>query len=93
MMLIVIHLFRLMERGFSSLNGAVAAISMTNGKVLDVVAMGRHCQGCVNINALENNDELMKLKADHNCSITHRFCSGYGNEKDRKYSTAQKITV
>ena len=59
------------RRGFSSLNGAVAAISMNNGKVLDVVAMSRHCQGCVNINALENNDGLMKLKADHNCSITH----------------------
>ena len=58
------------RRGFSSLNGA--AISMTNGNVLDVVAMSRHCQGCVNINALENsNGELMKLKAEHDCSITH----------------------
>ena len=41
------------RRGFSSLNGAVAAISMVNGKVLDVAAMTRHCQGCVNINALK----------------------------------------
>ena len=62
------------RRGFSSLNGAVAAISMVNGKVLDVAAMTRHCQGCVNINALKSNvseNEFMKYKAEHNCSITH----------------------
>ena len=62
------------RRGFSSLNGAVAAISMVNGKVLDVAAMTRYCQGCVNINALKSNvseNEFMKYKAEHNCSITH----------------------
>ena len=64
------------RRGFSSLHGAVAAISMANGKVLDATSMSRHCQGCVNINALQNghntsHDEVMKLKAEHVCSITH----------------------
>ena len=60
--------------GFSSLNGAVAAISMVNGKVLDVAAMTRHCQGRINLNALESsltNIEFMKRKAEHDCSITH----------------------
>ena len=57
----------LQRRGFSS---------MTNGKVLDATSMSRHCQGCVNINALQNghntsHDEVMKLKAEHDCSITH----------------------
>ncbi len=62
------------RRGFSSLNGAVAAISMGTGKVLDVASMSRHCQGCVNINALENSisiDKFIELKAEHDCSITH----------------------
>ena len=73
MMVIVIHLFRLMStwhrRGFSSRNGVVATISINNGEVLVVVAMSRHCQGCVDINALENsNDELVKLKAEYNFS-------------------------
>ena len=62
------------RRGFSSMNGAVAAISMVNGKVLDVATLSRYCQGCVNINALENTlsyDEIIKRKVEHNCSLTH----------------------
>ena len=56
------------------MNGAVAAISMVNGKVLDVAALSRYCQGCVNINALENTlsyDEIIKRKVEHNRSLTH----------------------
>ena len=62
------------RRGFSSMNGAVAAISTVNGKVFDVAALSRYCQGCVNINALENTlscDEIIKRKVEHNCSLTH----------------------
>ena len=62
------------RRGLSSLNGAIAAISMVTGKVLDVATISRHSQGCININALESTiskDEFMKLKAEHECSITH----------------------
>ena len=35
------------RRGFSSLNGTVACISMDNGKVLDIEIMSRYCQSCV----------------------------------------------
>ena len=31
------------KRGFSSLNGVVTAISVTNGEVPDVETMSRHC--------------------------------------------------
>ena len=37
------------KRGFTSYNGAVAAISITTGRILDVEAMSRYCQGCVNM--------------------------------------------
>ena len=32
--------------GFSSLNGVFAAISIENGKVIDVEAMSRSCKAC-----------------------------------------------
>ena len=32
------------KRGFTSLNGAVAAISMDTGRILDVEVMTRYCQ-------------------------------------------------
>ena len=60
------------RRGFSSLNGAVAGISLVNGKVLDVAIMSRHCQGCVSINTSSvTNDELLRLRAEHDCTISH----------------------
>ena len=40
-------------RGFSSLNGPVAAISMVNGKLLYVETLSRYCQGCVNLNVFK----------------------------------------
>ena len=37
------------KRGFTSLNGADAAISIEIGRVLDGEVMTRYCQGCINI--------------------------------------------
>jgi len=34
------------RRGYSSLNGVVAAISIDNGKILDIEVMNKHCNGC-----------------------------------------------
>ena len=34
------------KRGFTSLNGTVAAISMSTGKVIDVGTMVRYCKPC-----------------------------------------------
>ena len=36
------------KRGFTSINGAVVAISLNSGKVVDVDAMSRFCQSRVN---------------------------------------------
>ena len=64
------------RRGFSSLNGAVAAISMVNGKILDLETLTRYCQGCVTINAHKvlHPERYELLKADHidTCSISHK---------------------
>ena len=65
------------RRGFSSLNGAVAAISVATGRILDVEAMSRFCQGCVNIEKFKENITLYEsLKAEHNCSINHVGSAG-----------------
>ena len=34
------------KRGFASMNGAVAAISIETGRIIDVEVMSRYCQGC-----------------------------------------------
>ena len=49
---------------------------MSTGKVLDFATMSRYCQGCTNINVLEKTnklspDEVMILRADHDCLLNH----------------------
>ena len=34
------------KRGFTSMNGTVAAISIDTGRLIDVEVMSRYCQGC-----------------------------------------------
>ena len=38
------------------MNGAVAAISIDTGRVVDIDIMSRYCQGCINLKAIENTD-------------------------------------
>ena len=61
------------RRGFSSLNGAVAAISIDTGCVLDIEIMSRYCQGCTNAQVYKTSDpdKFEKLKFDHICKINH----------------------
>ena len=64
------------RRGYSSLHGAVVAMSMQSGKVLDIAMMSRYCQGCTNINAQAKSSkftpsEIEMLRADHDCMINH----------------------
>ena len=63
------------KRGHSSLNGVAAAISITNGKVLDVEVLSRHCKGCVDHAALKitKPDEYDSWKITHNekCHLNH----------------------
>ena len=42
------------KRGFTSMNGADAAISIDTGRVVDIDIMSRYCQGCINLKAIEN---------------------------------------
>ena len=54
------------RREYSSLNGAVAAVSIDMGHILDVHPMSRYCQACV------NNCEYIKgiyMVAKPPCSI------------------------
>ena len=49
---------------------------MSTGKVLDFATMSRYCQGRTNTNALEKNnklspDEVMILRAGHDCLLNH----------------------
>ena len=41
--------------GFTSMNGAVAAISIDTGCVMDI-GMSRYCQGCINMKSIEYTD-------------------------------------
>ena len=60
------------KRGFTSLNGAMAAISIETGRILDVEAMTRYCQGCINIEKFRENADLYEhLKLDHVCKSYH----------------------
>ena len=44
------------HRGFSSNNGVIPAISLENGKVLDVEPMPKFCKGCIIKNDLKQKD-------------------------------------
>ena len=41
------------KRGFTSYNGAVMAIYINTGNILDLEVMSRYCQYCVNIEIQE----------------------------------------
>ena len=62
-------------RGFSSLNGTVACISMDTGEVLDIEIMSRYCQSCDANATLEKTDpkEFAEFRATHepDCQINH----------------------
>ena len=53
------------RRGFSSLNGCVAVISMDNGKVLDVEALSKVCKKCKEYEKMADTPETSAIKADH----------------------------
>ena len=62
------------ERGFTSLNGAVAAISIETVRILDVEVMIRYSQECINIEKFKENAEHLKL--DHVCKSSHEGSAG-----------------
>ena len=63
------------RRGFSSLNGVVAVISIDSGKLVDVEAMSRYCRECAIHTRLlqDDHDALAKWKESHkdDCKLSH----------------------
>ena len=64
------------KRGFTSLNGNVATISMDTGRILDSEMMSRYCQMCVSNEHLKNSDpekyELFRANHGPDCMINHK---------------------
>ena len=64
------------RRGFSSLNGVVAAISIDSGKIIDVEPMSRYCRQCfVNTRLMEGDNNALELwKKNHKgyCKLNHQ---------------------
>ena len=58
------------RRGYSSLNGCVAAVSMDNGKVVDIESMSRYCRGCSDMEETKMKDPIQydSWKETHVCN-------------------------
>ena len=63
------------KRGYSSLNGVAAAISVTTGKVLDVEVLSRHCKGCSDHATLKDTKpheyESWRVTHEEKCQLNH----------------------
>ena len=68
------------RRGFSSLNGIVAAVSTSNFKVIDVDTLSRYCPACASKEELRKTDRLEydKWKTIHtpNCKANYDGSAG-----------------
>nr|XP_047137518.1 uncharacterized protein LOC124814020 [Hydra vulgaris] len=66
------------RRGFSSLNGVFAALSMDSGKVLDVEVMSRVCRGCsLNQKLSEKNpNAYAEWRNSHICKMNYVGSAG-----------------
>ena len=64
------------KRGFPSLNGAVVAISIDIGRVLDAEVMSRYCQACITNGPLEKThpDKFEDFQIQHQpeCGINRK---------------------
>ena len=58
--------------GLPSMNGAVPAISIDKGRIIDVDVISRYCQGCVNLRAIKDREsDLYKSLKKHKCAMNH----------------------
>ena len=81
------------KRGFSSLNGVFAAISMDNGKVVDVEALNKHCKArSMKENLKKNNSDVYeKWKSTHTCSHNFNGSSGAMENEGAKRAFERSI--
>eukprot|EP00795_Rhopilema_esculentum_P017083 gene17083-8600_t len=59
------------KRGFSSLQGAVTAISAKTGKCLDFETLNKVCHGCSTWKSKPDCPEKEKWLAEHNCATNY----------------------
>ena len=65
------------KRGFSSLFGAVFVIAYETGKVVDYIALSKHCAGCKLWDDRDKSStEYAKWKANHDCAINFSGSAG-----------------
>ena len=66
------------RRGYSSLNGCVAAVSMDNGKVVDIESMSRYCRGCSDMEETKMKDPIQydSWKETHVCNFNYKGSAG-----------------
>ena len=76
------------KRGFSSLNGLVACISMDTGRVVDVEPMSRYCKSCKQNEKLKTTDpaRYKMLKESHTCGSNYS-----GSAPDMEATGAKRI--
>ncbi|GFU82537.1 uncharacterized protein TNCV_4869201 [Trichonephila clavipes] len=68
------------RRGYSSMNGCVAALSVDTGKVVDIEIMSSYCPTYRNISKMPRSIESETFAADHVChSNFSRFCVKNGS--------------
>ena len=65
------------RRGFFSLNGVVAALSVDNGKVIDVEPTSRYCRGCaVNTRRLQDDHDAVEVWRERHSGDCKLTCKG-----------------
>ena len=64
------------RRGFSSLNGAVTAISIESGKCLGYECLAKTCKACELWQCRKGTPEYENFLKDHNCVINHIGTAG-----------------
>ncbi|GFV58845.1 uncharacterized protein TNCV_1260721 [Trichonephila clavipes] len=74
------------RRGYTSMNGCVAAISVDTGKVLDIEVMSSYCPKCKRLQTMPRNFEYESSKADHICQ-----CNFTGSSSKMEIVGASRI--
>ncbi|GFV33782.1 uncharacterized protein TNCV_4568971 [Trichonephila clavipes] len=74
------------RRGYTSMNGCVAAISVYTGKVLDIEVISSYCPTCKRLQTMPRNFEYESSKADHICQ-----CNFTGSSSKMEIVGASRI--
>ncbi|GFV68948.1 CCHC-type domain-containing protein [Trichonephila clavipes] len=76
------------RRGYTSMNGCVAAITVDTGKMLDIEVMSSYCPTCKRLQTMPRNFEYESSKADHICQ-----CNFTGSSSKMEIVGASRILL